>query len=47
MAPAPVTNLMDLDRDGLVEFFTARGEKAFRAGQVMQWIYGQGVTDYH
>ena len=40
------TNLLDLDRDGLVEFFTARGEKSFRATQVMKWIYGQGVTDF-
>jgi len=46
MTAAVKTNLLDLDRDGLVEFFTARGEKSFRATQVMKWIYGQGVTDF-
>lgn len=40
------TNLLDLDRAGLTDFFTARGEKGFRATQVMKWIYGQGVTDF-
>jgi 23S rRNA (adenine2503-C2)-methyltransferase len=40
------TNLLDLDRAGLVDFFTARGEKGFRATQVMKWVYGQGVTDF-
>ncbi len=39
-------NLLDFDRDGLVEFFTARGEKPFRATQLMKWIYGMGVTDF-
>ncbi len=40
------TNLLDLDRAGLMDFFSARGEKAFRATQLMKWIYGQGVTDF-
>lgn len=40
-------NLLDLDREGLEAFFTARGDKAFRATQVMKWIYGQGVADFH
>lgn len=40
------TNLLDLDRAGLTDFFTARGEKGFRATQVMKWIYGQGETDF-
>ncbi len=39
-------NLLDFDRDGLVEFFTARGEKPFRATQLMKWIYGMGITDF-
>lgn len=44
---APIkTNLLDLDRAALADFFTARGEKGFRATQVMKWIYGQGVTDF-
>jgi 23S rRNA (adenine2503-C2)-methyltransferase len=40
------TNLLDLDRTGLVEFFAEHGEKSFRATQVMKWIYGQGVIDF-
>ena len=39
-------NLLDLDRAGLTDFFTARGEKSFRATQVMKWLYGQGVSDF-
>ena len=46
MTEAVKTNLLDLDRAGLVDFFTGRGEKSFRATQVMKWIYGQGVTDF-
>ena len=46
MTDAAKTNLLDLDRTGLVDFFTSRGEKSFRATQVMKWIYGQGVTDF-
>ena len=46
MTEAVNTNLLDLDRAGLVDFFTRRGEKSFRATQVMKWIYGQGVTDF-
>jgi 23S rRNA (adenine2503-C2)-methyltransferase len=40
------TNLLDLDRAGLTDFFSARGEKGFRAAQLMKWVYGQGVTDF-
>jgi 23S rRNA (adenine2503-C2)-methyltransferase len=40
------TNLLDLDRPGLEHFFTGHGEKAFRATQVMKWLYGQGVADF-
>ena len=39
-------NLLDLDRKGLEDFFLARGEKVFRASQVMKWIYEHGVTDF-
>ena len=46
MTDTVTTNLLDLDRAGLVDFFTTRGEKAFRATQVMKWVYGQGVTDF-
>ena len=46
MTDSPKLNLLDLDRPGLTEFFTARGEKPFRATQLMKWIYDQGVTDF-
>ena len=46
MTDTVTTNLLDLDRAGLVDFFTTRGEKAFRATQVMKWVYGQGITDF-
>jgi 23S rRNA (adenine2503-C2)-methyltransferase len=46
MTPIAKTNLFDLDRPALEAFFAARGERAFRAGQVMKWLYGQGVTDF-
>jgi 23S rRNA (adenine2503-C2)-methyltransferase len=39
-------NLLGLDLDGLKAFFTAIGEKPFRAGQVMQWIHHYGVVDF-
>ena len=39
-------NLLDLDRKGLEGFFLARGEKVFRASQIMKWIYERGVTDF-
>ena len=40
-------NLLGLDREGLEDFFSSRGEKSFRASQVMKWIYGQCVADLH
>ncbi len=40
-------NLLDFDRNGLREFFADQlGEKAFRADQVMKWIYHFGVDDF-
>ncbi|HNI00230.1 MAG TPA: 23S rRNA (adenine(2503)-C(2))-methyltransferase RlmN [Rhodocyclaceae bacterium] len=39
-------NLLDFDAAGLARFFAERGEKAFRARQVMQWIHQRGVTDF-
>jgi 23S rRNA (adenine2503-C2)-methyltransferase len=39
-------NLLDLNRDELRAFFTDLGEKAFRADQVMKWIYHFGVDDF-
>ncbi len=39
-------NLLGLDRVGLEAFFTARGEKTFRASQILKWIHHFGVLDY-
>ncbi len=43
---ATVLNLLDLDRQGLEEYFSEIGEKSFRASQVIQWIHQKGVTDF-
>lgn len=37
--------LLDLDRIKLAEYFTSIGEKGFRAGQVISWIWEKGVLD--
>ena len=40
-------NLMDLDREGLEQFFVGKlGEQKFRAHQVMKWIHHRYVTDF-
>ncbi|MDA3920698.1 MAG: 23S rRNA (adenine(2503)-C(2))-methyltransferase RlmN [Salinisphaera sp.] len=39
-------NLFGLDREAMSGFFREHGESAFRAKQVMQWIYARGVTDF-
>jgi len=39
-------NLFDLDRTDLIAFFEQLGEKSFRAGQLLKWVYQQGVTDF-
>lgn len=40
------TNLLDFDRDALTAWFEARGEKPFRARQVMRWIHRRGAADF-
>ena len=40
------TNLLGMSQDRLEQFFAERGEKPFRARQVMQWIYQRGVFDF-
>ena len=40
------TNLLGMSQDMLEEYFAARGEKPYRARQVMQWIYQRYVTDF-
>jgi 23S rRNA (adenine2503-C2)-methyltransferase len=39
-------NLLGLDRQGLVAYFSELGEKPFRANQVLQWVHQKAVTDY-
>ncbi len=39
-------NLLNLTRDGMVEFFNELGEKPFRATQVLKWIHQFGVEDF-
>jgi len=42
----PKTNLLGMPQGDLEQVFTKRGEKSFRARQVLRWIYQQGVTDF-
>ena len=46
METEPKTNLLDLDRKGLIAFFAGMGEPAFRSTQVLKWIYVRGVRDF-
>lgn len=39
-------NLLNLDRQGLVDFFDSLGEQNFRANQVLKWIHQSGVSDF-
>lgn len=39
-------NLLNLDRAAMAAWFGARGEKPFRAQQVLKWIYQQHVDDF-
>ena len=41
------TNLLGMSRTELEQFFEQIGEKKFRAGQVMKWIYQFGVIDFN
>lgn len=38
-------NLLDLDKPGLTAYFAERGEKPFRARQVMRWVHQRFVDD--
>ncbi len=40
------TNLLGLPQRELEDWFAARGEKPFRARQLMQWVYQRGVTSF-
>jgi 23S rRNA (adenine2503-C2)-methyltransferase len=46
MAATARANLLDLDRDGLRDFFAGLGEKPYRADQVMKWIYHRLESDF-
>lgn len=46
MSTADKTNLLNLDRKAMQDFFIGRGEKPFRATQVIQWIHQYGVDDF-
>ena len=46
MSAAEKTNLLNLDRQAMQDFFAAHGEKPFRATQVIQWIHQYGVDDF-
>ncbi|MCH8492625.1 MAG: bifunctional tRNA (adenosine(37)-C2)-methyltransferase TrmG/ribosomal RNA large subunit methyltransferase RlmN [Idiomarina sp.] len=39
-------NLLDLDRQGIRDFFAELGEKPFRADQVMKWVYHYCIDDF-
>jgi 23S rRNA (adenine2503-C2)-methyltransferase len=39
-------NLLGLDATALGEFFAARGEKPFRARQVLRWVHQFGESDF-
>lgn len=39
-------NLLDFDPAALVAWCDARGEKAFRARQLLHWIHQRGVSDF-
>ena len=45
-ADAAKTNLLGMSQDMLEQYFAERGEKPFRARQVMQWIYQRNVLDF-
>jgi len=40
------TNLLNMDHDGLRDFFAGIDEKPFRASQVLQWMHQRGVNDF-
>ena len=46
IGPSTRTNLLGLDQAGLVAWFARHGEPAFRARQVMSWVYRRGERDF-
>jgi 23S rRNA (adenine2503-C2)-methyltransferase len=45
MNPGTPIDLLELTPEQLADSLAARGEKRFRAGQLLRWVYGKGVTD--
>ena len=46
-SPSPeLINLLDLDRQGMEEYFAGLGEKPFRASQLTKWIHQSGISDF-
>jgi 23S rRNA (adenine2503-C2)-methyltransferase len=43
---AALTNLLDLEPDGLVQWCGEHGEKPFRARQLQRWIHQYGESDF-
>jgi 23S rRNA (adenine2503-C2)-methyltransferase len=41
-----MVNLLDFDVDGLTSWFAGRGEKSFRAHQVLRWMHRAGCDDF-
>lgn len=39
-------NLLDFDADGLIQWCAARGEKPFRARQLLRWMHRFGASDF-
>jgi 23S rRNA (adenine2503-C2)-methyltransferase len=39
-------NLLNYDNSDLQAFFVTLGEQRFRAGQLMKWIYHEGITEF-
>ncbi len=46
MSATAKTNLLNLDRANLEDFFRSHGEKPFRATQVLKWMHQGGVSDF-
>ena len=40
-------NLLDFDAEGLTAWFAQRGEKPFRARQVLRWVHQRGEGDFN
>src|SRR5450759_83067 len=40
------TDIKALDRAGLIGVIAEAGEPAFRAGQIVRWLYGRGAASF-